>query len=161
MTVRARRVATASAAVALAVGLLAWWLAAAPENEPGIALRPDDAETVALGREVYARECASCHGAGLEGQADWRARKPDGRLPAPPHDDSGHTWHHPDGQLFALTKHGPAALVGGDYQSDMPAYDGALSDGEIIAVLSFIKSTWPADVRARHDQINRQARRQD
>jgi mono/diheme cytochrome c family protein len=57
--------------------------------------------------------------------------------------------------LFALTKFGPAKVIGeAGYESDMPAYDGTLSDEEIVAVLSYIKSTWPAPVRIRHDQIN-------
>ena len=122
-------------------------------------LRPDDPSLVALGSEVYLRECAACHGTELEGQANWRQRRADGRLPAPPHDASGHTWHHPDRQLFALTKYGPAALAGGGYESDMPAYEGVLSDEEIWAVLSYLKSRWPAEVRARHDQINDSVRR--
>jgi mono/diheme cytochrome c family protein len=160
MTRRARRAATVSAVIAVVLGALAWWLAE-PGEGTAVALAPDDAGTVALGREVYARECAGCHGAALEGQQNWRQRKPDGRLPAPPHDETGHTWHHPDGQLYALTKYGPAALIGGDYRSDMPAYEGALSDGEIIAVLSFIKSTWPPAIRDQHDDLNRRARGQN
>ncbi len=123
----------------------------------GNALVPDDPAVVAAGQQVYAAECASCHGADLEGQPDWRERRADGRLPAPPHDASGHTWHHPDAQLIALTKYGPASLAGGGYESDMPAYEGKLSDGEIVAVLSYIKSTWPAEIRARHDALNARA----
>lgn len=73
-------------------------------------LRPDDAALVALGQRVYAGQCAACHGMQLEGQANWRERGPDGRLPAPPHDASGHTWHHPDEQLFQITKHGVANI---------------------------------------------------
>ena len=30
------------------------------------------------------------------------------------------------------------------YQTDMPGFAGVLSDAEIIAVLDYIKSTWPA-----------------
>lgn len=129
----------------------------AARSDRGVALRPGDPTIVAVGRGVYGRACASCHGERLEGQANWQERKPDGRLPAPPHDPSGHTWHHPDEQLFLLTKHGPAALIGNGYQSDMPAYEGVLTDAEIVAVLSYIKSTWPAEIRARHDDINRRA----
>ncbi|MEO3427621.1 cytochrome c [Pelagibius sp. CAU 1746] len=117
---------------------------------------PGDPDKVALGAQVYAANCASCHGANLEGQPNWRQRKADGRLPAPPHDVSGHTWHHPDAQLFALTKQGPAALAGGGYQSDMPGYAGTLSDAEIWAVLSYIKSRWPREVQVRHDGISQQ-----
>ena len=116
-------------------------------------LRPGDRQLVAQGRQVYGQYCVACHGARLEGQPDWQRPGPNGRLPAPPHDASGHTWHHPDRQLIALTKFGPAAMVPG-YQSDMPGFDGLLSDQEIVAVLSYIKSRWPPEIRARHDQIN-------
>ena len=129
--------------------------ASADMSPLSVALRPGDPMTVSAGAQIYTAQCASCHGANLEGQANWRKRKPDGRLPAPPHDETGHTWHHPDAQLFALTKYGPASLVSnGTYETDMPGYDGVLSDAEIIAVLSFIKSTWSAEVRQQHDQIN-------
>lgn len=119
-----------------------------------LTLQPDNPRIVALGERIYARDCASCHGANLEGQPDWQRRLPNGRLPAPPHDATGHTWHHPDDVLFHLTKDGPAAMAGGGYESDMPAYADTLSDAEIIAVLSYIKSTWPEEIRARHDQMN-------
>ncbi len=103
---------------------------------------PVTSEEIALGREIYARTCASCHGANLEGQPDWRRRLENGRMPAPPHDETGHTWHHPDRQLFAITKHGVGAVVP-DYESDMPTFEGVLSDPEIRAALAYIKSTWP------------------
>jgi mono/diheme cytochrome c family protein len=101
------------------------------------------AATVALGKTVFAERCASCHGAKLEGQRDWKSPLPSGRMPAPPHDASGHTWHHPDGVPFRITREGPAAVVGGGYQSDMPGFGNVLTDEEIRAVLAFIKSTWP------------------
>lgn len=120
----------------------------------GSLLQSTDPETVLLGELIYAEQCASCHGTKLEGQPNWKKRKANGRLPAPPHDETGHTWHHPDQQLFMLTKYGPSRLVGGNYESDMPGYDGILTDGQIIAVLSYIKSTWPEEIRRRHDGIN-------
>ena len=117
----------------------------------------NDAARVAAGQSVYARHCAACHGAHLEGQPNWTRRRADGRLPAPPHDDSGHTWHHPMQVLFALTKHGlapPYAPQG--YESDMPAFAGTLTDEEIWNVLAFIRSRWSAEVRTRHDELERQ-----
>jgi mono/diheme cytochrome c family protein len=117
----------------------------------------NDAARIAAGEIVYARHCAACHGAHLEGQLNWTARLPSGRLPAPPHDDSGHTWHHPLPVLFAITKHGlapPYAPPG--YESDMPAFAGTLSDEEIWNVLAFIRSRWSVDVRKRHDELERQ-----
>lgn len=115
-----------------------------------------DAKLVALGQSVYRDRCASCHGANLEGQPNWKERMPNGRLPAPPHDATGHTWHHPDKQLFELTKNGVSGTLPG-YQSDMPAFGGVLSDREIWAVLAYIKSTWPKDIRARQERVNQQA----
>lgn len=114
------------------------------------------AETIALGRMLYAEHCASCHGADLQGQPNWRQRLPNGRIPAPPHDASGHTWHHSDDALFRITKEGSAAVAGGGYESDMPGFGGVLSDERIKAVLAFIKSTWPARQRAAQAQMSRQ-----
>ncbi|WP_420023958.1 c-type cytochrome (plasmid) [Cereibacter azotoformans] len=126
----------------LAAGLVAtaaalWHLL--PDRTPTAA----DPDTLALGRQVYANECAACHGANLEGQPDWRERLPNGRLPAPPHDASGHTWHHPDEQLLAIIREGTAAIVGNGYESDMPGFGDSLTEVEIRAVLDYIKSTWP------------------
>jgi mono/diheme cytochrome c family protein len=115
---------------------------------------PNDPSLVARGKAVYAEQCASCHGANLEGQPNWRRRLPNGRLPAPPHDATGHTWHHSDAHLFAMTKNGTAALVPG-YETDMPAYKDKLDDADIWAVLSFIASTWPGEIRARQQRLNR------
>jgi mono/diheme cytochrome c family protein len=144
----------ATAAVVVAVGGVIGWALLPPEIPR---IDPGDAAQVALGRSVYAAQCARCHGASLEGQPDWRIRLPNGRLPAPPHDASGHTWHHPDAQLFGITKQGLAPFVEPGYESDMPAYEGILTDAEIAAVLAYIKSTWPPDIRARHARINEQA----
>lgn len=132
-----------------------WFVWFSGPSSDGALLRPDDPVSVARGAEVYEKSCAACHGARLEGQPNWRQRRADGRLPAPPHDHTGHTWHHADQLLFDLTKFGPAAVAGPDYASDMPAYEKTLSDSDILAVLSYIKSTWPPEIRARHDQLNR------
>jgi mono/diheme cytochrome c family protein len=102
---------------------------------------PVTRDMVEQGGSIYAESCAACHGAQLEGQADWRRRTEDGRMPAPPHDDSGHTWHHADRDLFTITKHGVGAVVPG-YESDMPAFAGLLSDDEVKAVLAYIKTSW-------------------
>jgi mono/diheme cytochrome c family protein len=119
---------------------------------------PGDAAQVAKGRGVYATHCASCHGANLEGQPNWHERQPNGRLPAPPHDVSGHTWHHPDRVLFDITRQGIAAHAPKGYESDMPAFDRTLSDAEIWAVLAYIKSRWPPEIRERQARLSQQAR---
>ena len=124
-----------------------------------VELKPSDSAIVSKGKSVYRAHCAACHGFTLKGQRNWRKRKADGRLPAPPHDASGHTWHHTGQQLFDLTKFGPKALIGGNYQTDMPGYKDILSDEEIIAVLSYIKSMWPTNIRQRHDAMERRAQK--
>jgi mono/diheme cytochrome c family protein len=140
--------------VGLAGGAAAYM---ALNHEPVALLRPDAASVVARGREVYGMACASCHGANLGGQPNWRVRGPDGLLPAPPHDDTGHTWHHPDVVLFEITKFGMQKFAGPGYKTAMPAFERRLSDDDILAVLSFIKSRWSPDIRRRHDAINRTA----
>jgi len=109
-----------------------------------------------MGERLYQENCASCHGANLEGQPDWRTRLPNGRLPAPPHDASGHTWHHTDRVLFDIVKRGPAAIVGAGYESDMPGYEGVLTDDEITSIVDYIKSTWPDKERAFQSERTRE-----
>jgi len=126
-----------------------------------VVLRIDDAKVLATGAAVYQKHCAACHGARLEGQPRWRERDAQGRMPAPPHDATGHTWHHPDQLLFDITKHGVAkAAKLNDYDSAMPAFAGVLSDAEIVAALSWIKSQWPAEIRHHQDEVNEAARSQ-
>ena len=151
-----RRVALLGAGV-VSAGVGAAVLVQSQAGTAGGALPYMDVEAVARGQEVYAENCASCHGAQLEGEPDWRQRDADGFLPAPPHDVSGHTWHHPDGQLVAITALGTEKIVGGGYKSRMPGFADTLSEDDILAVLAFIKSTWPSEVIARHNQINANA----
>jgi mono/diheme cytochrome c family protein len=149
--------AGAGIAAAVALGGLGWVYTGADDIQ-GARADPHDPDQVALGQNVYAKHCSACHGTDLEGQPNWRQRKPDGKLPAPPHDATGHTWHHPDAQLFAITKHGvkpPLAPEG--YESDMRAFGDALTDEEIWAALAYIKSTWPREIRERQAMISRQA----
>lgn len=103
------------------------------------------------GRAIYEAECASCHGADLEGHPDWRWANEDGTFPAPPHDASGHTWHHGDIMLRDYIKRGGQAVLdemGVAFTSGMPAFGERLSDKDIEAVLDYIKSTWPQAIRA-------------
>ena len=134
----------------LTTGSLSGLIASAEPTKPD----PTD-PLIARGKVVYAEQCASCHGANLEGQPNWRKPLPNGRLPAPPHDRNGHTWHHSDKQLFDMVRNGTAAMMPG-YETDMPAYRDILSDTDIWAVISFIESTWAPDIRERQGRMNRQ-----
>jgi peroxiredoxin len=129
----------------------------ASPSPPTAVITPADytnPELVAQGQSIYARHCASCHGANLEGQPNWKRRLPSGAYPAPPHDASGHTWHHPDQLLFTLIKEGRQTAVPRRVPRTMPAFGVVLTDPEIWAVLAYIKSRWPADIRAQQAQIS-------
>ncbi len=105
-----------------------------------------------IGAAIYAENCASCHGVNLEGEANWQSPNPDGTLPAPPHNEDGHTWHHSDRLLFNYTKLGGKGAMAQqgllDFNSAMPAFGADLSDREINAVLAYIKSRWPEDIQS-------------
>jgi mono/diheme cytochrome c family protein len=94
-----------------------------------------------VGKVIYGQNYASCHDPNLEGSVNWRQRNQDGNLSAPPHDQNGHTWHHSDNDHYLITKYGVEKFIGEKYSENMPAYKGKLSDQNIIAVLSYIKST--------------------
>lgn len=135
--------------------LFVWF---APVKANSITLAPKDPAAVAAGKTLYAEHCASCHGENLEGQKNWQNPLPNGRMPAPPHDKSGHTWHHSDVLLFRITKLGTEKVVGGDYKSDMIGFQDVLTDRQIIQVLSYIKSSWPAEFQKLHDGVNERAK---
>jgi mono/diheme cytochrome c family protein len=137
----------------LAAAVLWRWTGSGSEAEPRrIVMADTDLER---GATLYAEHCAACHGRQLEGQRDWRSPLASGRLPAPPHDASGHTWHHSDAVLFRIVKQGTAAVVGGGYESDMRGFGDVLTDAEIRAVLAYIKSTWPERERTYQENVSR------
>jgi mono/diheme cytochrome c family protein len=112
---------------------------------------------IARGHALYATRCASCHGKNLEGQPNWQTPLADGKLPAPPHDASGHSWHHADDVLIGITKLGLKPFVGDNYESNMPAFDAILTDAEITAIWTYIKSSWPERERAYQERITKQS----
>lgn len=108
------------------------------------------AADLSIGRALYVDHCAACHGVDLEGAPDWQRPGPDGLLAAPPHDETGHTWHHGDGMLFDYVKRGGQAVLddlGVSFTSGMPGFSNVLVDAEIDAILTFIRSTWPERIQ--------------
>jgi mono/diheme cytochrome c family protein len=103
---------------------------------------------VARGAARYAANCAGCHGAKMEGQPDWHRLNAAGRLPAPPLDGTGHGWRHSTAELFHMVKFSVLDQAGPDYKTDMPAFDGKLSDDDINSVLAYIHSRWPSGIQA-------------
>ncbi len=135
------------ALVPMVIGYAVWQFFTEDEQTGSTWIEPASGERLAQGKALYDVYCASCHGVNLEGQASWRQRMANGRLPAPPHDVSGHTWHHTDSQLVEMIEIG---FVGGvnapeGYQSDMPAFGKVLSEEQIALILAYIKSVWPQE----------------
>ncbi len=111
-----------------------------PVRATGLA-NADDRTQIAHGHRLHVQYCASCHGARLQGQFGWRVRAADGRMKAPPHDASGHMHEHSDAELLATIQNGAGVGI------DMPRYAGVLSDRDAMAIIAYIKSTWPLAVR--------------
>lgn len=123
-------------------------LSAATVAHAGHELRGRDVDA---GRLLYGTHCASCHGGELQGQANWQIANEDGTLPAPPHDETGHTWHHDNQLLFEYTRLGGSAALASrgveGFASGMPGFADAMTDDEIWDVLAYIRSTWPKRVQ--------------
>ena len=128
---------------------------------PALASHAPAEGPLAVGARVYDEHCATCHGADLEGQPDWQRPEPDGTLRAPPHDDTGHTWHHADqllvdyvtlGGAETLRRLGVTGIVSG-----MPGFGEVLSQSEVEAVLDYIASHWSERARAYQSEVTRQA----
>ena len=118
---------------------------------------PDNRAQTAFGKFIYDRHCVRCHGRNLEGHANWRPDDPvDGKFRPPPHDETGHTWHHSDQSLFEHTKLGGKAAMPPGYRGYMKGFKNRLTDVEIWSALAYIKSRWPPDIRARQEEIDRQ-----
>jgi len=142
------------ATTTLLVGAVGYFWLGAPDKKAApraVLARIDTRIDIGAGATLYAQNCASCHGDKLQGQPNWKARSPDGTFPAPPHDETGHTWHHDDALLFSYTKNGGAATLASqgvtDFASGMPGFGQKLSDQEIRDILGFIASTWPDKIK--------------
>lgn len=114
---------------------------------PGAPYPTLDAAQAARGREVYIQYCASCHGPKAEGAPNWATPGPDGLGLAPPHDDTGHTWHHSDRVLYEMIRDGMSDPLRPGSPLRMPAFGGALSDSDIRAVIEYFKGLWAAENR--------------
>ena len=101
-----------------------------------------DTDRVEQGQIIYGQYCSSCHGADLTGEPNWKVRNDDGSLRPPPHDNSGHTWHHSDQLLLSITRDSSDLA-----ESRMPPFGDSLSDDEIMSILEFLKSVWGPEER--------------
>ncbi|TCR64149.1 cytochrome c [Bosea sp. BK604] len=105
-------------------------------------IEPLSHERLETGFALYRQHCASCHGAFLGGAPGWQA---DAQR-APALNETGHAFNHSDVDLYQRVAAGSRAPGG---RISMPAFRGALSDEEIVTVLSYIAAWWPEQERLR------------
>lgn len=97
---------------------------------------------VALGKSLYQANCAFCHGDNLEGKPGWDGQYPSGGRPALPLDGETAITRLSDQDIMDVTKYGGQPFSPSDYKNDMPGFEMQLSDGDIWAIVAFIKSRW-------------------
>lgn len=106
-------------------------------------------EQVLVGAQVFAENCAVCHGDNAEGRvSDWRQRLDDGSLPPPPLNGSAHAWHHPNSVLLQVINNG-GTLFGGT----MPAFVDVLGKPDKLAVIAYFQNFWSDEIYAQWIQM--------
>jgi len=108
---------------------------------------PSNPNLVEYGSQVYNAQCAECHGADLRGQANWKTPNSMGVRPPSPLDASGLAWQRSDQELFIYTHGGGQVHMSDGDISGMPGFGDVLNNHDIWAVLSYVKSSWPEDMR--------------
>lgn len=96
---------------------------------------------VDLGKKVFEENCAKCHGSNGQSVFSWKQRLADGSFPPPPLNGSAHSWHHPLSQLMGTIKAGGVARGG-----KMPAFNGLLSEEEIVSVIAYFQNFWRDEI---------------
>ena len=103
---------------------------------------------IALGEDVFNKNCVSCHGSKVVGLAkDWKVKDENGNYPAPPLNGTAHTWHHsPSDLLYTINK------GGGEMGGMMPGFEQRLSEEEKLALIDYIYSLWPSEIQTKYDK---------
>lgn len=91
------------------------------------------------GRPLYLQHCAACHGDRGQGAPQWQRPNPDGSMPPPPLNGTGHAWHHPLKALVTTIANG---------QGTMPGWRNKLQKPEMLAIIAWFQSLWPDEIYA-------------
>jgi mono/diheme cytochrome c family protein len=100
--------------------------------------RQYDAKELQTGKNLFAENCAQCHGENAQGAPDWHKRNADGTFPPPPLNGTGHAWHHSSEVLFDMIHNGSKPGEG-----NMPAWKDKLDRKQIELVIQWFQSMWP------------------
>jgi mono/diheme cytochrome c family protein len=103
-------------------------------------------ESTALGKNVFNKNCAVCHGKQAQGLVkNWK--KPiAGVYPAPPLNGTAHAWHHSPKILLETINSGGTKLGG-----TMPAFNNKLNKEEKQAILDYLHSLWPENIQKKYN----------
>ncbi len=96
---------------------------------------------VKLGKQVFTKNCAICHGTAAQSTFSWRRKLPDGSYPPPPLNGSAHAWHHPFSQLMRTIDEGGLSRGG-----KMPGFKGKLKGEEKQAAVAFFQNYWSDEI---------------
>jgi mono/diheme cytochrome c family protein len=117
---------------------------------------PRNAQRIEASRSVYLAQCASCHGARAEGQANWDRPDAAGDMPAPPHNADGHTWKHSDAMLYRIVRDGWRDPYNKTQRLTMPAFGKTLSPQQMRDVIGYLKTLWTTEQRTFQREESRQ-----
>ena len=128
------------------------------KNQPLAEIKQIDDEVlyaqIQLGSQLYATNCASCHGEQLQGNPKWNiTTDEDGDNLPPPLNGTGHTWHHSPEQLFNIIKYG-LKIYNEGYKGKMQG-NPDLSDEDVWSILAYIKYVWPESIRQKYDSMTK------
>jgi copper transport protein len=129
-----RLLRTSSAAITvIGVGLLGLSLLPGEESASGNPVEPT-AQSIAIGRSLYAQNCAQCHGI----KGDGRGPLAD-EMEVPPADFRIHVPFHSDEFFFNVISNGLGDI--------MPAWSTQFSEEEIWHLINFLKSEYGIEAR--------------
>lgn len=123
------------------LGLLISLISGCWHSEPKVNGRWYTPSQLELGQQVFADNCAQCHGVEAEGTEEWMKPLPNGHYPPPPLNGTAHAWHHPLQGLKASIREGGARFGG-----VMPGFGDRLTEAEQEAAIAFFQSKWSDDI---------------
>jgi len=112
-----------------------------------------DAKDIANGKNLFANNCATCHGPeGIGPQSPaLKVKRTDGKYQPPALNGTAHTWHHsPDLLRNIIAKGGNS--YGKGYKGWMPEFDKSLTQKERDDILKYVHALWPQKVKDMYDK---------
>jgi mono/diheme cytochrome c family protein len=149
-----RQVLPLALAGLLLLAAAGWTAARISSDRASLFADANDAAMTTRGAHTYWRQCRGCHGSYLQGQPFWQLVDANYGRRAPALDETGRAWRRSDEDLFHIIKFGRYAERPQTLGSQMPAFQGWLDDQDTLAVLAYVKASWPLGLRSLQAQRN-------